>query len=176
MGQTLKGVNYELDDEDDQVSIQMFVAQMCAGGGTSGRNSEAGVVSPTHVTSSLGRGKPGQVSRRNWDREYGWRRLRGLYTPKRSFPHKMVAGAEEVLARLLLEIDVSKTFTPLGLGEIIAVRSHDANGRVNKYAQGNKKKDILEFKQDDVEWNPVNTERARPRSEFRKAHQRRVRS
>ena len=53
---------------------------------------------------------------------------------KRRFPVDVLLGAESVLARLLHELHVSKTFTPLGLGEILAVRAYTASGQVNPYA------------------------------------------
>ena len=64
----------------------------------------------------------------------------------------MVAGAEQILARLIWENEVSKVYTPLGLGEVIATRSYDATGGVNKLAQKNKDKDILSFKRTDGEY------------------------
>ena len=59
----------------------------------------------------------------------------------------MVYGAEEMLARMMREKDVSKMFTPLGLGEIVTARSYTATGQVNKFATNDKAKEILEFRQ-----------------------------
>ena len=69
------------------------------------------------------------------------------YNPPRVFPQQMVYGAEEVLARMLWEKDVSMMFTPLGLGEIVAARSYTATRQVNKFATKDKAKETLEFRQ-----------------------------
>ena len=68
----------------------------------------------------------------------------------------MVYGAEEVLARMLWEKDVSMMFTPLGLGEVVATRSYTATGQVNKFATKDKAKETLEFRQE--AGNTVNLE------------------
>ena len=70
-----------------------------------------------------------------------------FYTPARVFPQQMVYGAEEVLARLLWEKDVSKMYTPLGLGEIVASRSYTSTGQVNKFTTEDKAKETFEFRQ-----------------------------
>ena len=62
---------------------------------------------------------------------------------------KWTRGAEEVLARLIWELEVSKISTPLALGEMIQARSYDACGRVNRRAHGSRDKDILQLVKSD---------------------------
>ena len=49
----------------------------------------------------------------------------------RKFPAHLLLGAEEVLARMVHEHQTSKIFTPVRLGEIIAVRNFTTTGQVN---------------------------------------------
>ena len=56
------------------------------------------------------------------------------WNPPRVFPVKVILGAEAVLARLLHELNVTRMFTPLGLGEILKSRAYSANGQVNNLA------------------------------------------
>ena len=65
---------------------------------------------------------------------------------RRKFPYKVIVGAEEVLARLVWELEVSKNFTPLKLGEIVAARSYSSTGKVNKWANSDKSKDVFQIK------------------------------
>ena len=98
-----------------------------------------------------------------------WLKQIGLYedaqSPPRPFPQKLIAGADEVLARMLWEHEVSKVYSELGLGEIIGVRMYDSCGQVNKYRNKNKGKDVLAFrsiggeemevvKKEGTGWNP----------------------
>ena len=53
----------------------------------------------------------------------------------RVFPVQEVLGAEAVLARVIHEHEVSKTYTPVQLGEIITVRTFQANGEPNPLAK-----------------------------------------
>ena len=75
---------------------------------------------------------PKKLGRGDWKRFIDI--FEGRYTPRRPFPQKMVAGAEEVLARLIWDNEISKVYTPLGLGEVLATRAYDddAAGNVNK--------------------------------------------
>ena len=52
----------------------------------------------------------------------------------RKFPSILLVGAEGVLARVLFEIQTSKLFTPIRLGEIISCRSFTVVGKVNPLA------------------------------------------
>ena len=98
-----------------------------------------------------------------------WQKQIAMYedaqSPPRLFPQKMIAGADEVLARMLWEHETSKVYSELGLGEIVAIRMYDSCGQVNKFRNKNKGKDILGFRNvggDEVEvvkkegrgWNP----------------------
>ena len=98
-----------------------------------------------------------------------WLKQIGLYedaqSPPRPFPQKLIAGADEVLARMLWEHETSKVYSELGLGEIIGIRMYDSCGQVNKYRNKNKGKDVLAFRSaggDEMEvvkkegtgWNP----------------------
>ena len=53
----------------------------------------------------------------------------------RIFPVQEVIGAESVLARVLHEHEVSKTYTPVLLGEIVSARTFQANGEPNPLAK-----------------------------------------
>ena len=53
----------------------------------------------------------------------------------RIFPVQEVIGAESVLARVLHEHEVSKTYTPVLLGEIVSSRTFQANGEPNPLAK-----------------------------------------
>ena len=64
---------------------------------------------------------------------------------KRKFPYKMLVGAEEVLARLLWEKEVSKIYTPLKMGEVIAARSFNSCGKINHWSTERSNKDVLQI-------------------------------
>ena len=53
---------------------------------------------------------------------------------QRSFPDKMIIGAEVTLARLWFEENKKEKYTPVTLGEIIATRSFTATGTINAAA------------------------------------------
>ena len=53
----------------------------------------------------------------------------------RIFPVQELLGAEPILARVLHEHEVSKTYTPIQLGEIITCRTFQANGEPNPLAK-----------------------------------------
>ena len=53
---------------------------------------------------------------------------------RRRFPELLLLGAETVLARLYHEHTVTKLYTPLQLGEILAVRTFAAGGSLNPLA------------------------------------------
>ena len=53
----------------------------------------------------------------------------------RIFPIQEVLGAESIIARVLHEHEVSKTYTPIQLGEIISIRTFQANGEPNPLAK-----------------------------------------
>ena len=72
--------------------------------------------------------RPGQLAEQVEKYESSW-------SPRRSFPVKMLLGAESVLARLLHEANSSRMFTPVGLGEILKNRAYAANGQLNVLAQ-----------------------------------------
>ena len=57
------------------------------------------------------------------------------WSPRRSFPVKMLLGAESVLARLLHEANSSRMFALVGLGEILKNRAYAANGQLNVLVQ-----------------------------------------
>ena len=54
----------------------------------------------------------------------------------RSFPLHQLVGAEEVLARMAHERQVSHLFTPVRLGEIISTRHFTPSKQVNPWAKG----------------------------------------
>ena len=56
----------------------------------------------------------------------------------RKFPETQILGAEAILARLLFELQVSRLFTPLRLGEILTARSFTSTGEANRLAQDRK--------------------------------------
>ena len=53
------------------------------------------------------------------------------WTPSRSFPEKLIQGADFALARLLEEKNVSRAYTPLHLSEVIQSRAHNTDGSIN---------------------------------------------
>ena len=57
------------------------------------------------------------------------------WSPRRSFPVKMLLGAESVLVRLLHEANSCRMFTPVGLGEILKNPAYVPNGHLNVLAQ-----------------------------------------
>ena len=57
------------------------------------------------------------------------------YMPPRTFPVKVLLGAEAVLARLLGQKRVTQEYTPLELGEIMQQRAYSADGNVNPHRQ-----------------------------------------
>ena len=84
-----------------------------------------------------------------------------LHGRDRSFPVEELLGAECVLARMFHEHNVSKTYTPIGLGEIVRRRSFTAAGEVNPLAKNVKKSPALSLdddhqivQSDDPEWSP----------------------
>ena len=79
----------------------------------------------------------------------------------RSFPVAELLGSECVVARMWHEHNVSKLYTPVGLGEIIQRRSFTASGDVNPLAKSSKKSASLSLDEenqliqaDDPEWSP----------------------
>lgn len=112
-----------------------------------------------------------------------WLKQISLYeeaqSPPRPFPQKLIAGADEVLARMLWEHETSKVYSELELGEIIGVRMYDSCGQVNRYRNKNKGKDILAFRSaggDEMEivkkegtgWNPKSADLIRDALEANK--------
>ena len=84
-----------------------------------------------------------------------------LHGRDRCFPVEELLGAECVLARMYHEHHVSKTYTPIGLGEIVQRRSFTAAGEVNPLAKSVKKTTALSLdddhqiiQSDDPEWSP----------------------
>ena len=57
-----------------------------------------------------------------------------FYTPKRSFPERLLLGAEKTLARMVHEHEESKMYTLVSLGEILQTRHFNALGDVNQQA------------------------------------------
>ena len=53
------------------------------------------------------------------------------WTPARSFPQKLLTGAEPILARMVHEQVVSRYFSPVALGEIVRIRTYTATGEIN---------------------------------------------
>ena len=81
---------------------------------------------------------PKKLGQRSWLQQV--QKYEAAYVSKRAFPQKIVAEAEEVLARLMWEHEVSKVYTALGPGEVIATRSYNSCGNVNRHAQKNEGK------------------------------------
>ena len=54
----------------------------------------------------------------------------------RQFPTRRLAGADAILARIYHEHTVSKAYTPLMLGEILAARTWTSADELNKLAAG----------------------------------------
>ena len=84
-----------------------------------------------------------------------------LHGRDRSFPVEELLGAECVLARMHHEHNVSKSYTPIGLGEIVQRRSFTAAGEVNPLVKNVKKSTSLSLdddhqivQTDDPEWSP----------------------
>ena len=60
-----------------------------------------------------------------WEAQWG--------SPRGNFPSSLILGSERVLARLLWERGVSRSFTPLGLTEIVSTRAYDVDNAINLY-------------------------------------------
>ena len=67
---------------------------------------------------------PGEFQRlvRKWETQW---------QPPREFPVKMLQGADYTLARLRFEHAISRSFSPLGLTEILQGRIYNADGSIN---------------------------------------------
>ena len=61
----------------------------------------------------------------------------------RRFPEKEVLGAEQVLGRIWHEHTVTKSYTPVGLGEIVQKRSFTASGEVNPLQEQSRTTQLL---------------------------------
>ena len=57
-----------------------------------------------------------------------------FYTPKRTFPERLLIGAEKTLARMVHEHEESKMYSLINLGEIMQTRHFNAMGDVNQQA------------------------------------------
>lgn len=82
-------------------------------------------------------------------------------TRPRKFPEMEILGAESILARIHHEHSVSKQYTPVALGEILAKRSFAAGGEINPLSKASRKVGTLYVEderivQDDTEkpWQP----------------------
>ena len=64
--------------------------------------------------------------------EYQTQQIGGL---DRIFPVNEILGAEKVLARIYYEYNTSKSYTPIGLGELVAARTFIAAGEPNPLAK-----------------------------------------
>lgn len=62
------------------------------------------------------------------------------WTPPRAFNEDAIYGAEEALARLEHELNVSRSFSLIKLGEITATRSWRADGELNRDADKHKRR------------------------------------
>eukprot|EP00435_Cladocopium_sp_Y103_P025340 s227_g6.t1 len=78
----------------------------------------------------------------------------------RQFPVAELLGAESILARALHEHRISKQYSPILLGEILAKRSFTSSGEVNPLSRSPKKSSTLTMvegelvKQDEAPWEP----------------------
>ena len=80
-----------------------------------------------------GQPRPKGLEKGDWQR--GVDRWQSQWDPPRTFPNKMLVGAEDVLARLLWEKRVSKAFMPLFLSEIIDTRAYQSDGNTDRVAK-----------------------------------------
>ena len=62
----------------------------------------------------------------------GVERWQKQWTPAQTFPKKMVIGAEEVLYKLLSELNTTRVFTPLLLGDVVSARTYNADESINE--------------------------------------------
>ena len=58
---------------------------------------------------------------------------------KRCFPERILLGAEQTLARMIFEAEVSHQYSPVRLGEIISTRFFTSTGAVNERARDRNK-------------------------------------
>lgn len=78
----------------------------------------------------------------------------------RLFPTHELLGAEAILARALWEREVSKQYTPIGLGELIQCRTFQANGEPNPLNKREQKATTLSIQNEklvansDEPWTP----------------------
>ena len=68
----------------------------------------------------------------------------------RKFLEKEVLGAERVLGRIWHEHTVTKTYTPVGLGEILQKRSFTASGEVNPLQKQTRATQLLRIQDDQI--------------------------
>ena len=62
----------------------------------------------------------------------GVERWQKQWTPAQTFPKKMVIGAEEVLYKLHSELNTTRVFTPLLLGDVVSTRTYNADESINE--------------------------------------------
>ena len=72
----------------------------------------------------------------------------------RRFPTQELLGAEPIIARMLHEFEVSKLFTPVGLGEIISCRTFLPTGEPNPLAKKERSTGKLRLADDGLETMP----------------------
>ena len=78
----------------------------------------------------------------------------------RKFPEQELLGAESILARIHHEHVVTRQYSPVQLGEILAKRSFQASGEINPLAKSPKKsnyltiEDNLVVQEDEKVWQP----------------------
>ena len=92
-----------------------------------------------------------------------------MWGSKRAFPQEMIVGAEDILARLVWENEVSNICAPLKLCEILQARSYEASGEVNRCRHTSTARDIfqmrydegdhVQFEKQDREYNPWSEEK-----------------
>ena len=89
-----------------------------------------------------------------------WTTLVGAYQKQqlggldRRFPTHELLGSEHIIARMLHEFEVSKLFTPVGLGEIISSRTFLPTGEPNPLAKKDRSTGKLRLAEDGLETLP----------------------
>ena len=155
-GVTLKGQEYKLTEEDFGPVLEAMLAtlydqcvQEAAKKAEAARPKPPELPSPPVIQYTL----PTDPSKSKAPKTLGpgvWNQKIEAYEKewqgRRKFPYQVIVGAEEVLARLVWELEGSKNFTPLKLGEIVAARSYSSTGKVNKWANSDKSKDVFQIK------------------------------
>ena len=107
-------------------------------------------VAPASATASATDKAPKQLPAHVWQKQITRYNTITVDGRPRKFPEKEVLGAESILGRMWFEHTSSKTYTPVGLGEILQRRSFTAAGEVNPLQKQSKTSQVLRLEDDQI--------------------------